>query len=63
MNKPVALAPEKEEMLIAAISRADVLEQALDATKKALESSLARQEGLSAYVEKKKKRKKLFAVW
>ncbi|KAI9109690.1 hypothetical protein K1719_019320 [Acacia pycnantha] len=51
MNKPAALPPEKDEMLIAAISRADVLEQELDATKKALESSLARQEELSAYEE------------
>ncbi|KAF7828897.1 Phosphatidylinositol/phosphatidylcholine transfer protein SFH12 [Senna tora] len=35
MNKPATLPPEKEEMLNAAISRADVLEQELMATKKA----------------------------
>lgn len=34
MNKPASLPPEKEEMLKSAISRADVLEQELNATKK-----------------------------
>ncbi|XP_054824965.1 phosphatidylinositol/phosphatidylcholine transfer protein SFH12-like isoform X2 [Prosopis cineraria] len=34
MNKPASLPPEKEEMLNAAISRADILEQELNATKK-----------------------------
>ncbi|XP_027347958.1 phosphatidylinositol/phosphatidylcholine transfer protein SFH12 [Abrus precatorius] len=51
--------PEKEEMLNAAITRADALEQELLATKKALEDSLSKQDELSAYIEKKKKKKKL----
>ncbi|AET03871.1 putative cellular retinaldehyde binding/alpha-tocopherol transport, CRAL/TRIO [Medicago truncatula] len=61
MNTTTCMPPEKEEMLNAAISRADALEQELMATKKALEDSLAKQEELSAYInEKKKKKKKLF---
>ncbi|KAI4314815.1 hypothetical protein L6164_027684 [Bauhinia variegata] len=62
MNKPPTMPPEKEEMLIAAISRADALEQELMATKKALEESLSKQDELSAYIEKKKKKKKLL-IW
>ncbi|XP_061360962.1 phosphatidylinositol/phosphatidylcholine transfer protein SFH12 [Gastrolobium bilobum] len=63
MNQTViCLPPEKEEMLNAAISRADALEQELLATKKALEDSLAMQQELSAYVEKKKKKKKLVST-
>ncbi|KAJ9147039.1 hypothetical protein P3X46_029244 [Hevea brasiliensis] len=54
-----AMTLEKEEMLNAAISRVDTLEQELMATKKALEDSFARQEELVAYIEKKKKKKKL----
>ncbi|CAL0313130.1 unnamed protein product [Lupinus luteus] len=61
MNQNASMPPEKEEMLNAAITRADTLEQELMATKKALEDSLAQQEELSAYIEKKKKKKKLFA--
>ncbi|KAK6924417.1 CRAL-TRIO lipid binding domain, partial [Dillenia turbinata] len=52
---------EKEEMLNAAISKVDTLEQELMSTKKALEDSLARQEELVAYLDKKKKKKKLFS--
>jgi len=52
--------PEKEEMLNAAISRVSALEQELMATKKALEDSLAQQQELVAYLDKKKKKKKLF---
>ncbi|KAI4327652.1 hypothetical protein L6164_020088 [Bauhinia variegata] len=62
INRPVTMPPEKEEMLHAAISRADALEQELMATKKALEDSLAKQEELSAYIEKKKKKKKML-LW
>ncbi|GAU31223.1 hypothetical protein TSUD_210800, partial [Trifolium subterraneum] len=59
MNAPTTcMPPEKEEMLNAAISRADALEQELMATKKALEDSLAKQDELSAYIEKKKNKKK-----
>lgn len=57
--QPATMPPEKEEMLNAAISRADFLEQELAATKKALDDSLTRQEDLVAYVERKKKKKKL----
>ncbi|KAL5063741.1 hypothetical protein RYX36_025478 [Vicia faba] len=61
MNQNASMPPEKEEMLNAAISRADALEQELMSTKKALEDSLSKQEELSAYIDKKKKKKKLFA--
>nr|AAC49692.1 late nodulin Nlj16 [Lotus japonicus]AFK43268.1 unknown [Lotus japonicus] len=59
-HQPATMPPEKEEMLNATISRADVLEKQLMDTKKALEDSLAKQEVLSAYVEKKKQKKKTF---
>ncbi|KAJ8764227.1 hypothetical protein K2173_005967 [Erythroxylum novogranatense] len=59
--KPATLPPEKEEMLNAALSRLNTLEQELAATKKALEESLSKQEEVMAYIEKKKKKKKLFA--
>ncbi|KAK3224196.1 hypothetical protein Dsin_011221 [Dipteronia sinensis] len=59
-SKPAALLAEKDEMLNAAVSRVDVLEQELMSTRKALEDSLARQEELVAYIDKKKKKKKLF---
>ncbi|XP_015576262.1 phosphatidylinositol/phosphatidylcholine transfer protein SFH12 isoform X2 [Ricinus communis] len=55
-----AMTPKKEEMYNAAMSRVDTLEQELMATRKALEDSLARQEELIAYLDKKKKKKKLF---
>ncbi|KAJ8443661.1 hypothetical protein Cgig2_019643 [Carnegiea gigantea] len=58
--KPDALS-EKEEIIQAATSRVDSLEQELAATKKALEDALAKQEELLAFMEKKKKRKKLFS--
>ncbi|KAG5535959.1 hypothetical protein RHGRI_023671 [Rhododendron griersonianum] len=57
--KPAAMPVEKEEMLNAAVSRVDVLEQELMATKKALEDALVRQNELLAYIEKKKKKKLL----
>ncbi|XP_027918577.1 phosphatidylinositol/phosphatidylcholine transfer protein SFH12 isoform X2 [Vigna unguiculata] len=62
-NLAICMPPEKEEMLNAAITRADALEQELMATKKALEESLTKQDQLSAYVEKKKKKKKLLYIW
>ncbi|XP_019446863.1 PREDICTED: phosphatidylinositol/phosphatidylcholine transfer protein SFH12-like isoform X2 [Lupinus angustifolius] len=62
MNQNASMPPEKEEMLNAAITRADALEQELMATKKALEDSLSQQEELSAYIEKKKKKKKLVSI-
>ncbi|KAL7193033.1 hypothetical protein ACSBR2_024784 [Camellia fascicularis] len=57
---PAAMPAEKEEVLNAAISKVDTLEQELMATKKSLEDALVRQEELLAYIEKKKK-KKLFS--
>ncbi|GFY80350.1 Sec14p-like phosphatidylinositol transfer family protein [Actinidia rufa] len=59
--KPAEMPAEKEEMLNAALSRVDNLEQELTATKKALEDALVRQEELLAYIDKKKKKKKLFS--
>ncbi|KAG9449718.1 hypothetical protein H6P81_009683 [Aristolochia fimbriata] len=57
--KPVEMPPEKEEMLNAAVSRVDELEKELLATKKALEDALSRQDELLAYLDKKKKKKKM----
>ncbi|KAK9749652.1 hypothetical protein RND81_02G141200 [Saponaria officinalis] len=48
---------EKEEMLQVATTRVDALEHELNATKKALEDALAKQEELLAFMEKKKKKK------
>ncbi|KAL5574151.1 hypothetical protein UlMin_023748 [Ulmus minor] len=56
--KPAAIPPEKEAMLNAATSRINALEHELKATKKALEDSLAKQEELLAYLDKKKKNNK-----
>ncbi|GMY12117.1 phosphatidylinositol/phosphatidylcholine transfer protein SFH12-like isoform X2 [Fagus crenata] len=61
--KPAAMPAEKEEMLNAAISRVDALEQELMATKKALEESLTQQAELVAYLDKKKKKKKNLFGW
>ncbi|XP_044487926.1 phosphatidylinositol/phosphatidylcholine transfer protein SFH12-like isoform X2 [Mangifera indica] len=57
-TKPAAMLAAKEEMLNAALSRVDVLEQELMATRKSLEETRAQQEELRAYLEKKKKKKK-----
>ncbi|KAG7969788.1 hypothetical protein I3843_07G049000 [Carya illinoinensis] len=59
--KPDAMPAEKEEVLNAAVRRVDALEQELMETKKALEDSLAQQVELMAYLDKKKKKKKLFS--
>ncbi|XP_058213257.1 phosphatidylinositol/phosphatidylcholine transfer protein SFH3-like isoform X1 [Rhododendron vialii] len=59
-NKPAVMPPEKEEMLNAALSRVDALEQQLSATKKVLEDALVQQGELVAYIEKKKKKKNFF---
>ncbi|XP_019053018.1 PREDICTED: phosphatidylinositol/phosphatidylcholine transfer protein SFH12-like [Nelumbo nucifera] len=58
-TKPETMPPEKEEKLNAALSRIEALEQELMSTKKALEDSLAKQEECLAYIEKKKKKKKV----
>lgn len=57
-GKPVTMPPEKEEMLNAALSRVDALEQELASTKKALEEAVQRQGELLTFIEKKKKKKK-----
>ncbi|XP_021714569.1 phosphatidylinositol/phosphatidylcholine transfer protein SFH12-like isoform X2 [Chenopodium quinoa] len=57
--KPDAIT-EKEEMLQVASNRVDALEQELSATKKALEDALSKQEELLAFMDKKKKKKKIF---
>ncbi|WCJ25000.1 Phosphatidylinositol/phosphatidylcholine transfer protein SFH12 [Euphorbia peplus] len=63
LNNRPAISPEKEEMLNNAVERAETLEQELIETKKALEDSLAKQEELTAYIEKKKKKKKMMFLW
>ncbi|KAK3025012.1 hypothetical protein RJ639_044621, partial [Escallonia herrerae] len=57
--RPAAMPAEKEEMLTATFSRVEALEQELMATKKALEESLVQQAELLAYIEKKKKKRKM----
>ncbi|KAJ6365174.1 hypothetical protein OIU76_030026 [Salix suchowensis] len=56
-SKPQAMPAEKEGLLSAAIKRADSLEQELSMVKKALEDTVAKQQELLAYIEKKKKKK------
>uniref|UniRef100_A0A6N2KRM4 CRAL-TRIO domain-containing protein n=1 Tax=Salix viminalis TaxID=40686 RepID=A0A6N2KRM4_SALVM len=56
-SKPQAMPAEKEGLLNAAIKRADSLEQELSMVKKALEDTVAKQQELLAYIEKKKKKK------
>lgn len=58
--KSMAMLAEKEEMMNAAINRANALEQELAANRKALEEALIRQGELMTYIEKKKKKKKKF---
>ncbi|VVA99460.1 unnamed protein product [Arabis nemorensis] len=55
--------PEKEEMLNSAISQADVLEQELAATKKALDDSLDPQVDLVAYKEEEEDEERKKASW
>ncbi|XP_061352457.1 phosphatidylinositol/phosphatidylcholine transfer protein SFH3-like [Gastrolobium bilobum] len=55
-----SMPPEKEELLNNALNRVSMLEQELGTAKKALDEALARQEELQAYMDKKKKKKKLF---
>ncbi|KAM5547926.1 phosphatidylinositol/phosphatidylcholine transfer protein SFH12-like [Rosa sericea] len=59
-TKQATMPPEKEELLTAALSRVDALEQELMATTKALEESISRQDELLAYVEKKKRKRRFF---
>ncbi|CAI0377518.1 unnamed protein product [Linum tenue] len=57
-SKPDGIPPEKEAMLINAISRAEVLEKELCATKMLLVEAMGKQQELLAYIEKKNKKKK-----
>ena len=59
-SKPQAMPAEKEGLLNAAIKRADSLELELSMVKKALEDTVAKQQELLAYIEKKKKKKNIF---
>ncbi|GAB2218988.1 hypothetical protein Drorol1_Dr00006613 [Drosera rotundifolia] len=61
--KPAEMPPEKEEMLNLALGKVDALELELSATKKALDESLQKHSELMAYVEKKKRRRRLSAIF
>ncbi|XP_038996020.1 phosphatidylinositol/phosphatidylcholine transfer protein SFH3-like [Hibiscus syriacus] len=58
IEKPATLPPEKKEMLNAALSRVSTLEEELSATKKALETTIDKQQELQTYIDKYKKKKK-----
>ncbi|KAK0580880.1 hypothetical protein LWI29_007364 [Acer saccharum] len=60
--KPATMPPEKEEMLNAAVNRVNALEEELSATKKSLDNALAKTQELQAYIDKKKKRKKVSSI-
>lgn len=62
-SKAPVMPPEKEQMLNDALNKVDSLQQELAAAKKALEDSLAKQQELVAYVEKKKKKKMRLFRW
>ncbi|KAL6007149.1 hypothetical protein ACLOJK_032645 [Asimina triloba] len=57
--KPAQMPTEKEKMLNAAVSRVNALEAELALTKKALEDALSKQGEVLAYIERKKKKKKM----
>ncbi|CAA7408571.1 unnamed protein product [Spirodela intermedia] len=57
-KKPTEIPPEKEELLMAAVSRVEALEAELEATRKALQDALGKQEELLASMDEKKKKKK-----
>ncbi|TYK12590.1 phosphatidylinositol/phosphatidylcholine transfer protein SFH12 [Cucumis melo var. makuwa] len=59
--KPVDMPREKEELLKATISRVEALEQELIISKKVLEETQARQAEIFAYIEKKKKKRRLIS--
>ncbi|KAG7034122.1 Phosphatidylinositol/phosphatidylcholine transfer protein SFH3 [Cucurbita argyrosperma subsp. argyrosperma] len=58
-NKPADMPREKEELLNATMTRVEALEQELTTSKKVLEETVARQAEIFAYIEKRKKKKKL----
>ncbi|KAJ3692509.1 hypothetical protein LUZ60_012859 [Juncus effusus] len=57
-TKSIEFPSEKEELLKAAMSRVNHLEDELTSTKKALDDTLARQDEILAYIDKKKKKKR-----
>uniref|UniRef100_A0A0A0KJ85 CRAL-TRIO domain-containing protein n=1 Tax=Cucumis sativus TaxID=3659 RepID=A0A0A0KJ85_CUCSA len=57
--KPPDMPREKEELLKATITRVEALEQELIVSKKVLEETMARQAEIFAYIEKKKKKRRL----
>ncbi|CAH8386547.1 unnamed protein product [Eruca vesicaria subsp. sativa] len=58
-SKPTDDGLEKENKLLAALNRVQVLEQELSETKKALDETIAKQKGILEYIEKKKTKKRL----
>ncbi|CAK9320700.1 unnamed protein product [Citrullus colocynthis] len=60
-TKPADMPREKEDLLNATISRVEVLEQELTLSKKVLEETMARQADIFAYIEKRKKKRKLIS--
>ncbi|WCJ40944.1 Phosphatidylinositol/phosphatidylcholine transfer protein SFH3 [Euphorbia peplus] len=59
-SRSQVMPPEKEEMLNAALRRAEILDKELTETKKALENAVVKQQELLDYIEKKKKKKRFF---
>eukprot|EP00268_Persea_americana_P015043 TRINITY_DN16817_c0_g1_i9.p1 TRINITY_DN16817_c0_g1~~TRINITY_DN16817_c0_g1_i9.p1 ORF type:complete len:146 (+),score=41.69 TRINITY_DN16817_c0_g1_i9:315-752(+) len=57
--KPAQMPFDKEEKLDGAVSRIEAIETELMGTKKALEDALAQQEEILAYIEKRKKKKRM----
>lgn len=57
LTKPAEMPADKEDMLKAAVSRVNALEEELASTKKALQETLQQQGEILAYIEKKKKKK------
>ncbi|CAG7906855.1 unnamed protein product [Brassica rapa] len=58
-NQPAPFSAEKEQILNAALTRVDQLEFQLSETKKTLDEAMAKQLEIVAYIEKKKKKKKV----
>ncbi|KAK4754912.1 hypothetical protein SAY87_008669 [Trapa incisa] len=57
-SKETVMQSDKEQMLSSAMSRIEVLEKELSDAKKALEDSLAKQQEIAAYVDKKKTKRR-----
>ncbi|KAL1223364.1 Phosphatidylinositol/phosphatidylcholine transfer protein SFH7 [Cardamine amara subsp. amara] len=59
-SKPADDALEKENRLQGALNRVELLEHQLSETKKALDETIVKQKEILEYIDKKKKKKKLF---